>query len=222
MIKYTYKSTIAILSIFGLLAILTTYTHNIYIIISALIAYALILVIIDISTEKQRERENGVPLSAYNELIDECNKKDIEIAELKRDFSNQVMATNRCEIENRNWLECDVKNHVKIHNTEIVLYWLYKLLDDIDTTSDIYKDDLKGRIQRIDELQQERHKCVDENVVKDLYNRYYKQEDDILVEEFPFTEPINQCECGDSMRETKCYWICDNCKKRVRKLNKAT
>lgn len=35
--------------------------------------------------------------------------------------------------------------------------------------------------------------------------------------DYPFTEEIKQCECGANMRETKCYWICDNCKKRIRK-----
>ena len=33
----------------------------------------------------------------------------------------------------------------------------------------------------------------------------------------PFAEPIKQCVCGADLRETKCYWICDTCKKRVRK-----
>lgn len=40
------------------------------------------------------------------------------------------------------------------------------------------------------------------------------------TENIPFSEPIHQCECGADMRETKCYWICDNpaCDiKRIRK-----
>lgn len=46
---------------------------------------------------------------------------------------------------------------------------------------------------------------------------YYENEK--RKNEIPFAEPIKQCErCGsDNMRETKCYWICNQCEKRHRK-----
>lgn len=162
MIKYIYKSTIATLSALGILAILTTYTHNIYIIISVLIAYTVMLVIIDTLSEKKREKEKGVPFNEYSELIDECNEKDIKIAELERDFANQVKATDLCEKKNRDLDEQNSRLH------EEGMYYI--------------------------------DKCKE-------------------LEDVPFSDPIHQCDrCGtDDVRETKCYYICNLCGRRMKK-----
>ena len=62
-------------------------------------------------------------------------------------------------------------------------YMMYKLLDDIDTTSDIYKENYKARLKHIDSLQKQRHRAKS-NLVDEVYDLFYRQEDDILTPYF--------------------------------------
>lgn len=187
----------------GLYFILMVCKLNSIVSILLAVAFYIVLLIFDsVTMKKGLEAHNRVIANidnmreAHGELINECNQLEIDLA-------NQVMSTDICE--------------KKYKNSDLAIYNLYKILDDIDTTSDMYKDNLMGRCKRIDKLIQERFN-VGENIVKELYDKFYNKEEDILTplfETIPFTEDMKQCPiCKDDMRKTAKMWVCDNCKHR--------
>jgi hypothetical protein len=61
---------------------------------------------------------------------------------------------------------------------EKIIYLLYKLLDNIDTASDMFKDDYKGLAKYVYKLQQKRHDVISKAYVNELYDRYHVWEVD--------------------------------------------
>ena len=54
-----------------------------------------------------------------------------------------------------------------------IIYELWKLLDDIDTASDMFARDYKGLAEYVYKIQQKRHGIVGEEQIDALYDRYY-------------------------------------------------
>lgn len=115
----------------------------------------IVYVIITIVSRNRLERNYKVLGVTHEELIDECNQLEIDLA-------NQVKATDEC-------------NRLLANQAE------------------------KNTLEKAGQIKVKVPPYTNE------------------LESIPFTEPIKQCECGANMRETKCYWICDICKKRIRK-----
>ena len=55
------------------------------------------------------------------------------------------------------------------------VYKLWKLLDDIDTASDIFKGDYKGFSKYVYRKQQLRHDIISSEDIDKLYDKYYKR-----------------------------------------------
>jgi hypothetical protein len=85
-----------------------------------------------------------------------------------------------------NWIFKDRGEGEKIMSK--LEYDLYKALDDIDTTSDIYKGNYKARCEHIDEIVNSIKNFIEVPHVQDLYNKYYKKEEDILTPIFKENE----------------------------------
>ena len=64
-------------------------------------------------------------------------------------------------------------------NKDRIIFGLFKALDDIDTTSDIYKGNDKARCNHIDSII--KSITVDREYISQLYDKYYKKEEDILT-----------------------------------------
>ena len=60
-----------------------------------------------------------------------------------------------------------------------MIFDLFKALDDIDTTSDIYKSSYQARCNHVDEIIKSID--IDRDYIEELYNEFYKREDDILT-----------------------------------------
>lgn len=54
------------------------------------------------------------------------------------------------------------------------IFELWKLLDDIDTASDMFKDNYKSLTKYIFKIQQKRHSIVSNKKINKLYDKYYK------------------------------------------------
>ncbi len=53
------------------------------------------------------------------------------------------------------------------------IYELFRLLDDIDTAGDMFKEDHVGYREYVERKQKERWNYVNENQIKELYKKYY-------------------------------------------------
>lgn len=59
---------------------------------------------------------------------------------------------------------------------ERIVYELWKILDDIDTASDMVKGNDKAYREIVEKLQRKRWEILNEVVVDDLYNQYHSKE----------------------------------------------
>jgi len=60
-----------------------------------------------------------------------------------------------------------------MNNKDKIIYELWKLLDNIDTASDMYKNDLNGFSSFTFKEQQKRHELLSDEQVKKLYDEYF-------------------------------------------------
>lgn len=83
------------------------------------------------------------------------------------------------------------------------------------------KDDFELMDANFINCQTKYAKLESEHIVDRNYIKSVEEERDYLLLKLgdePFTEEIKQCpECGNDMRPTKKMFICDTCKKRIRK-----
>jgi hypothetical protein len=73
-----------------------------------------------------------------------------------------------------------IQGPVEIENKDEVIYYLWKLLDDLDTIEDMSgsRDDVFRKLAFA--TQQRRHNILTESQVQNLYDKYYKADEDIL------------------------------------------
>ena len=62
-----------------------------------------------------------------------------------------------------------------------IIFKLYKLLDDIDTASDMFKDDYEGLAKYVYRKQRERFDVVSQGLAKKLYDKYYEYPQDYIL-----------------------------------------
>jgi hypothetical protein len=98
----------------------------------------------------------------------------VEKEEIKSEIPEGYMLIEESEYD-------DLHNILdKYNEDQKKLYDLYKVLDDIDTTSDIYKEHTNARIEHIEDLHKKRHDILNDDEVDKLYGIYYKIDDDML------------------------------------------
>jgi uncharacterized coiled-coil DUF342 family protein len=131
----------------------------------------------DLKPDQSKQLANYVPKDKYDQLL-------YRMKQLTKRLNERST-----ESEGTRILIDAYKNVCKDYSIEIdklreKVYNLFKLLDDIDTTGDMYKGNINARLQRVDGIADERHKILSECEIDSLYHKFYKEEEDILTPVF--------------------------------------
>jgi len=183
----------------------------VYIVTTAL--YITLFIATWLICSKLNKKGSQVNLSTYNELLDECNKLEVENAKANNKYVKMTDERNRIKFE---YDKLVIKNELPFteetvpfiatrNNVTINVHEIAKLTNGKLLHATITVGNSNYNIWIIFEGNQ-----VISIDISDMY----------LSETEPFSEPIHQCKsCGsDDTRETKCYYICNVCKSRERKV----
>lgn len=114
-------------------------------------------------------------------ICSQRNAKAIVLANFGRDKSiiaihdNPTMTPALLTIANKHLIKVDGGMPTPSMYEEAV-YRLWKMLDDIDTASDMFKENYEGLSKYVYSIQQGRHDVITPQEVERLYEKFYKDE----------------------------------------------